>query len=92
MKEGGREKIYKTIRGWISTSVEAVFLCVCVCLHARMDDVASCVWIKRLGKNLLSNRMIKSNIRTFFFSCKQNLSCFNIIFLFVCFNEVDLKK
>lgn len=35
MKEGGREKIYKTIRGWISTSVEAVFLCVCVsaCTH-----------------------------------------------------------
>lgn len=76
MKEGGREKIYKTIRGWISTSVEAVFLCVCVCLRARMDDVVSCVWIKRLGNNL-------SYI--YFFSCKQNLSCFNIylFFLFV---------
>lgn len=36
-KEGGREKIYKTIRGWISTSVAAVFLLVWVCMCAHTD-------------------------------------------------------
>lgn len=51
VREG--EKIYKTIRGWISTSLEAVFVCVhrCCCGLCKNGRVG-------LGGNFLSFAMI----------------------------------
>lgn len=46
VREG--EKIYKTIRGWISTSLEAAFVCVSVCGCMRIDVVA-CVKMEGWG-------------------------------------------